>query len=593
MPPIKEVSAAAKTADTPARAQAHAVALEVPVTVNGARAVDGSNKREPFSEATTTVLVMGQGAVIRLSAPVAPGQLLFLTNTKTRKEVVCQVVKSKNYRNVSGYVELQFTEPVVGFWGLRFPADRAGAQPSPATAPTEPAELSAEEKSLGTKSAPVLQSARAALPSTPAPEFALTESLKSQAARLQDQLSSMSFEPAAAKPTAPTRTERKSPEAASMASARSEPARAKETPSVRIPEIKSTLEVEEVKIPSWLEPLARNAAAPMPVVPAEVAIPEEALPTPLKAAERVGEEVALPATDADRATASAARIAAAAIGGWLNENADVPAAKASRGGNRATFVAAFAAVIVLAASAYWYLQPKSRAAVSSPPTTTENGSEVTRPAQASAPQTVSVNSKLPDATGAGMALGAISRERVVSTAAASNTAAKTETSLLAGQPTEPPKPEMKKPNLGQVRLATPKVNKRVRESAAAAPNLGLDSQALSSGDALGNDLVSGNGKPVAPPAVPLGGDVKPARLSVSVAPVYPAIARSQRISGDVRIDALIDVNGRVSAMKVISGPAVLYQAAMDALRHWKYVPATLDGNPVPMHLTVTIQFRLQ
>jgi protein TonB len=46
-------------------------------------------------------------------------------------------------------------------------------------------------------------------------------------------------------------------------------------------------------------------------------------------------------------------------------------------------------------------------------------------------------------------------------------------------------------------------------------------------------------------------------------------------------------------MKVISGPAILHQAAMDALRHWKYVPAMLDGNPVPMHLTVTIQFRLQ
>src|SRR6267143_161397 len=77
------------------------VALEVPVSVNGARTVEGS------------------GAVIRLGSSVAPGQLLFLTNEKTKKEVVCQVVKSKNYRNVSGYVELEFTESVVGFWGER------------------------------------------------------------------------------------------------------------------------------------------------------------------------------------------------------------------------------------------------------------------------------------------------------------------------------------------------------------------------------------------------------------------------------------------------------------------------------------------
>jgi len=64
------------------------------VSVNGARAVEGSDKREPFSESTKTVLIFGSGAVIRLSSSVAPGQLLFLTNEKTKKEVVCQVVKS-------------------------------------------------------------------------------------------------------------------------------------------------------------------------------------------------------------------------------------------------------------------------------------------------------------------------------------------------------------------------------------------------------------------------------------------------------------------------------------------------------------------
>jgi protein TonB len=46
-------------------------------------------------------------------------------------------------------------------------------------------------------------------------------------------------------------------------------------------------------------------------------------------------------------------------------------------------------------------------------------------------------------------------------------------------------------------------------------------------------------------------------------------------------------------MKVVSGPSLLHQAAMDALRQWKYQAALLDGKPVPMHLTVTIQFRLQ
>src|ERR1700688_1930493 len=114
---------------------AHPVTLEVPVTVNGARAVEDSDKREPFSETTSTVLVLANGAVIRLSSSVAPGQLLFLTNEKTKREVVCQVVKSKSYRNVSGYVELEFTEPAVGFWGVRFPSDRPGSSREAAAAP--------------------------------------------------------------------------------------------------------------------------------------------------------------------------------------------------------------------------------------------------------------------------------------------------------------------------------------------------------------------------------------------------------------------------------------------------------------------------
>src|SRR6267143_303799 len=144
MPPTakenENLSASPETAQRPASTttlpgdmatKQQPVALEVPVTINGARTVEGSDKREPFSETTKTVLVFGNGAVIRLTSSVAPGQLLFLTNEKTKKEVVCQVVKSKNYRNVSGYVELEFTESVVGFWGMRFPSDRLGGGQQP------------------------------------------------------------------------------------------------------------------------------------------------------------------------------------------------------------------------------------------------------------------------------------------------------------------------------------------------------------------------------------------------------------------------------------------------------------------------------
>src|SRR6267154_6201106 len=134
--------------------KAQPAALEIPVTVNGARTVAGSDKREPFSENTQTVLVFLSGAVIRLSSPVSPGQLLFLTNGTTKKEVVCQVTKSKTYSSASGYVELEFTEASPGFWGMRFPSSGAAASLSSAIRPAAPTPTTAklvEEKVAETK----------------------------------------------------------------------------------------------------------------------------------------------------------------------------------------------------------------------------------------------------------------------------------------------------------------------------------------------------------------------------------------------------------------------------------------------------------
>jgi TonB family protein len=161
---------------------------------------------------------------------------------------------------------------------------------------------------------------------------------------------------------------------------------------------------------------------------------------------------------------------------------------------------------------------------------------------------------------------------------------------------EPVEPEIKKPSLGKVRLAKPKVDRsaKMQSNAEMEPTL-EGSTALSPGEnSFGTNFAESSNQPAAPAApVQVGGDVKPARLISSAAPVYPALAKTQHISGDVRVDALIDATGRVTTMKVVSGPSMLHQAAMDALRQWKYQAATLDGKPVAMHLTVTIQFRLQ
>ena len=300
-PAAESVRPTAPAAD----ARTQAVALELPVTINGARSVDGSDKREPFSETTKTVLVFGNGAVIRLQSPVAPGQLLFLTNEKTKKEVVCQVVKSKNHRNVSGYVELEFTEPVVGFWGMRFPSDRIGtpAPEPPVTAPPKktPAPVSAKPdaaanfnalKALASSSSespsialascePPAAAKPAPSPNAPAPVVAKTpaesesesEALKLRAARLQQQLGSLAFTGKAhAKVVELTRPEKSK-------TAVEPPAHDARPLKPLGPEggssSKSMLEADEVKIPSWLEPLARNAAAASAAEPPLVPVVKE------------------------------------------------------------------------------------------------------------------------------------------------------------------------------------------------------------------------------------------------------------------------------------------------------------------------------
>jgi protein TonB len=191
---------------------------------------------------------------------------------------------------------------------------------------------------------------------------------------------------------------------------------------------------------------------------------------------------------------------------------------------------------------------------------------------------------------AGGTVAATSRNPQPSSNPASGAAAATPAPVVAA--VEQPK----KPVLGNVRLATPKVTaKRGAQNSGevdASLVLGNEDQPESSAAALNAGL--SNAQPSAPvAALPVGGDVKQAKLISSVPPMYPALAKNQHISGNVQVDALIDANGRVTTMKVVSGPTLLQQAAMDALKQWKYQPAQLDGKPVAMHLTVTIQFRLQ
>jgi TonB family protein len=97
------------------------IAHEVPVIATGARPGESGSQRELFTEEASTVLVFENGGVIRLSAAVTVGQLLFLTNKGTDREVVAQVMRKRDFRPTSCYAEVEFSEPSPGFWGIEFP----------------------------------------------------------------------------------------------------------------------------------------------------------------------------------------------------------------------------------------------------------------------------------------------------------------------------------------------------------------------------------------------------------------------------------------------------------------------------------------
>jgi protein TonB len=77
-----------------------------------------------------------------------------------------------------------------------------------------------------------------------------------------------------------------------------------------------------------------------------------------------------------------------------------------------------------------------------------------------------------------------------------------------------------------------------------------------------------------------------------VTPVYPPLARQTRISGTVRLHAIIAKDGTVQQLEVLSGHPLLVQSALDAVRQWRYQPTLLNGEPVEVDTTVDVIFSL-
>ena len=119
---------------------------------------------------------------------------------------------------------------------------------------------------------------------------------------------------------------------------------------------------------------------------------------------------------------------------------------------------------------------------------------------------------------------------------------------------------------------------------------------LVSGDAFGapvRDAIPPPPPPVSTKPIRVGGLIKEPQRTRYVPPAYPPIALAAHISGIVILEAVIAEDGSVRDVRVLRSAPLLDQAAVDAVRQWTFTPTLLNGQPVPLVMTVTVSFNAQ
>jgi protein TonB len=96
--------------------------------------------------------------------------------------------------------------------------------------------------------------------------------------------------------------------------------------------------------------------------------------------------------------------------------------------------------------------------------------------------------------------------------------------------------------------------------------------------------------PVAPLQISTG--VLQGMLIAPIRPVYPAIAKAAGVQGSVVVEAVISRKGTIESLHVVSGPQMLQNAALEAIREARYQPFRLNGEATEVQTTITVNFRL-
>ena len=571
------------------------VALEVPVSVAGARPIASKDNRELFTEETTTVLVFKDGAVIQLSAAVAVGQLLFLTEKRSKKEVVCQVVHKRSHRPTSCFVELEFTEPEENFWGVAFPAQDDGGQVPPAAEAVE-AEETTEDDPNEPVAAPKSEDVAQLKDEVTALKAQLQELRGKQSSGDKDAVARRLAEAEASARSAAETEARQKAEAearkkAERAKAEAVPWSAADIEATRKTEEEAPKKTEPAKVERERAPatvgMKLPSAAPGAATPAAPAPGTQNAPAPAQkeAIDPLEDLLPKPALDFSQAPKHVDP----------NDPFNIYRPARDRAGKREILAgAAVLAVLMIAGVGAWYKNllpflhraPKTSVAA--------NAGEAENPASAAG--TVSGTNGGPN--GATNASGG--NAQPAGSSAPSGTALTPEP---VGPTTSMPVatlPAVAPPVVAPIvvpRIESPAERATLAEKpgarAAGSVKTGVGKPAVAkSGKNRGKAQTSGESAPVpvAPEVSVSDQPILPAKLLKPVQPIYPPDAMRNYITGDVRIEAEVDKQGHIGAMKVLLGPKQFRQVAMDALQQYEYAPATQGGKPVASKVTVTIKF---
>ncbi len=542
--------ASASTQPAPVQIHSDAVSLEVPLKVHGSKVTEivrgVTPHTEPFEEQTTSMIVFPHGGVLRMSTTVSAGQVLILTNLKSRQDAICRVVKVRAYSNSASYVEVEFTHRQPGYWGVYFESDTLEALASDSTAASAPpATRTVAQPGSGDSSFIHFGSQEDVQPSASS-----TSSASLRAAKIPRPVDS----PAVSKTAA-------------------------ETPAEKVSGSKTTSNSTATV------PISAPAALPSStVVSVEVRAQEHEDGAP-GAGEQI-EATPLPVSE------SAARRAGETFRSRLSSGASSEP-NAEAGKNWLLIAACGVALFLAIGGGILLLHHKSPDVAATALQPTADPSPVAQSAPApSAPVTVTPSA--PEANPASTVRDTAKEMAVVKESPSANDQA---TGLPAVVVAATAVAKTSMPSVFGTLNTHPVTTSH--NVTTAAPN--VDAEASSVGDsALLGITAAGTNSALPPPPptfnanapVQVGGRVAEPHLVTRVLPQYPLLARQAHTQGDVLVQVVVDKAGRVAQATAISGAAVLRPAAVDAVRRWRYAPTILDGEAIAVQLLVTVRFQL-